>query len=84
MNKVESKGAADAETSGIGAAVAPGRERRMTAGRKRDAVLRLLRGEVVPLDPGVLTPGEDAMTGQLGSVVADHHARQPATFGDGA
>ena len=38
-------GAADAETSGIGAAAAPGRERRMTAGRKRDAVLRLLRGE---------------------------------------
>ena len=39
------EGAADAETSGIGAAAAPGRERRMTAGRKRDAVLRLLRGE---------------------------------------
>ncbi len=38
-------GAAGAETSGIGAAVAPGRERRMTAGRKRDAVLRVLRGE---------------------------------------
>ena len=38
-------GAAGAETSGIGAAAAPGRERRMTAGRKRDAVLRLLRGE---------------------------------------
>lgn len=45
MDKVESKGAAGAETSGIGAAAAPGRERRMTAGRKRDAVLRLLRGE---------------------------------------
>ncbi len=38
-------GAADAETSGIGATRAPGRERRMTAGRKRDAVLRVLRGE---------------------------------------
>ena len=38
-------GAAGAETSGIGAAAAPGRERRMTAGRKRDAVLRVLRGE---------------------------------------
>ena len=38
-------GAAAAETSGIGAAAAPGRARRMTAGRKRDAVLRLLRGE---------------------------------------
>ena len=45
MDKVESEGAADAETSGIGASAAPGRERRMTAGRKRDAVLRLLRGE---------------------------------------
>ena len=39
------EGAADAGTSGIGASAAPGRERRMTAGRKRDAVLRLLRGE---------------------------------------
>ena len=38
-------GAADAGRSGIGAAAAPGREWRMTAGRKRDAVLRLLRGE---------------------------------------
>ena len=38
-------GAAGAETSGIGAAAAPGRERRMTAGRKRDVVLRVLRGE---------------------------------------
>ena len=38
-------GAAYAEPSVIGAAAAPGRERRMTAGRKRDAVLRVLRGE---------------------------------------
>jgi hypothetical protein len=45
MDEIERKGAAAAETSGIGAAAAPGRERRMTAGRKRDAVLRLLRGE---------------------------------------
>ena len=36
---------AAAETSGIGATRAPGRERRMTAGRKRDVVLRVLRGE---------------------------------------
>ena len=43
MTHRRSGGAADAETSEIGAA--PGRERRMTAGRKRDAVLRLLRGE---------------------------------------
>ena len=45
MTNEKREGAADAETSGIGAAAVPGRERRMTAGRKRDAVLRLLRGE---------------------------------------
>jgi hypothetical protein len=45
MDDVESGGAAGAETSNIGAVAAPGRERRMTAGRKREAVLRLLRGE---------------------------------------
>ena len=45
MKDDKTGGAAGAETSGIGAAAAPGRERRMTAGRKRDAVLRLLRGE---------------------------------------
>ena len=45
MTDRKSGGAAGAETLGIGAAAAPGRERRMTAGRKRDAVLRLLRGE---------------------------------------
>ena len=45
MDDVEHGGAADAETADIGAVAAPVRERRMTAGRKRDAVLRLLRGE---------------------------------------
>ena len=47
MTDGKSRGAAAAaaETSGIGAAAAPGRERHMTAGRKRDAVLQLLRGE---------------------------------------
>jgi transposase-like protein len=45
MDDVEHEGAAGAETSEIGSVAAPGRERRMTAGRKRDAVLRLLRGE---------------------------------------
>ena len=49
MDEVESGGAAGAETSDIGAAAAPGRERRMTAGRKREAVLRLLRGEPLEL-----------------------------------
>jgi len=37
--------AAGAETSGIGAVAAAGRERRMTASRKAEAVLRVLRGE---------------------------------------
>jgi len=41
----EHGGAAGAETSDIGAVAAPGRDRRMTAGRKGEAVLRLLRGE---------------------------------------
>jgi transposase len=45
MTDVERGGAAGAETSDIGAVAAPGRDRRMTASRKRDAVLRLLRGE---------------------------------------
>ena len=45
MDRDEIGGAAGAETSGIGAAAAPGRPLRMTVGRKRDAVLRLLRGE---------------------------------------
>ena len=45
MGDDERGGAAGAETPDIGAVAAPGRERRMTAGRKRDAVLRLLRGE---------------------------------------
>ena len=47
MTVDESGGAANAETSGIGTSGALGRERRMTAGRKRDAVLRLLRGEIL-------------------------------------
>jgi hypothetical protein len=46
-------------------------------------LLRLARSDVMPLDAGVLAPGENGVTGQFGSVVADHHARQPATFGYG-
>lgn len=45
MDENERGGAAGAETSDIGAVAAPGRDRRMTSVRKRDAVLRLLRGE---------------------------------------
>ena len=46
-------------------------------------LLRLARSDVVPLDPGVLAPGEDGVTGQFGPIIADHHAWQSATFGDG-
>ena len=45
MDDVEREGAAEAENLEVWATAAPGRERRMTAGRKREAVLRLLRGE---------------------------------------
>ncbi len=47
MDDNEREGAAGAETSDIGVAPAPApsRDRRMTAGREREAVLRLLRGE---------------------------------------
>jgi hypothetical protein len=54
MDRDEREGAAGAETSRIGATAAPGR--RMTARRKRDAVLRLLRGEpleIVAREAGV-------------------------------
>lgn len=45
MDDDERGGAAEAEASLAGAAAALSRERWMTAGRKRDAVLRVLRGE---------------------------------------
>lgn len=46
-------------------------------------LLRLARGNVVSRDAGVLAPGEDGVTGQFGPIIADHHAWQSATFGDG-
>ena len=49
MDDVERGGEARAESSRVGAAPDPGCERRMTAGRKREAVLRLLRGEPLEL-----------------------------------
>ncbi len=36
------------------------------------------------LNLGVLAPGENGAADQLVPSVTDHHARQPATFGDGA
>jgi hypothetical protein len=45
MTDEKPRGAPGAETPDIGASGAPGRERRMTARRKQEAVLRELRGE---------------------------------------
>jgi hypothetical protein len=45
MDDVKRGGAAGAETSSIGATAAPAPRRRLTARRKREAVLRVLRGE---------------------------------------
>ena len=73
MTDGTSGGAAGAETSGIGAAAAPERERRMTAGRKRDAVLRLLRGE--PLE---------IVARELGGTAADLSAWRDAFLEAGA
>tara|TARA_R110000851_G_scaffold81079_1_gene178106 strand:+ start:108 stop:494 length:387 start_codon:yes stop_codon:yes gene_type:complete len=47
--KVERKGAGSAETSYIAADPAPGLRRRLTAARKQEAVLRVLRGEDVEM-----------------------------------
>ena len=47
-------------------------------------LLRLARRDLMPLDPCVLAPRQHGVTGQLGAVVANHHARQPSTLGDGA
>jgi hypothetical protein len=47
-------------------------------------LLRLVRRELLPLDPCILAPCERGVTGQLDAVVADHYAQQPATLGDDA
>jgi len=49
MDDHEREGASGAETPNIGASAAPCRQRRMTAARKQDAVLRVLRGEPLEL-----------------------------------
>ena len=53
QKKVEREGAGVAETSDIAAYPAPGRRRRLMAARKREAVLRVLRGEDVDLVAGL-------------------------------
>ena len=49
QKKVERAGVGAAETSHIAADPAPARRRRLTAARKQEAVLRVLRGENVEL-----------------------------------
>ena len=49
QKKVEREGAGAAETSRIAADPAPAQRRRLTAARKQEAVLRILRGEAVEL-----------------------------------
>ena len=49
QKKVDRAGAGTAETSHIAADPAPARRRRLTAARKQEAVLRVLRGEDVEL-----------------------------------
>ena len=49
QKNVEREGAGASETSDIAADAAPARRRRLTAARKQEAVLRVLRGEVVEL-----------------------------------
>ena len=44
---------------------------------------RLARCDVVPFNTTVLLPGEDRIGGQLGAVVAHHHAGIAPTLGDG-
>ena len=66
-----------AQTSDIGAVAAPGRERRMTAGRKREAVLRLLRGEPLELVARELRWRDEASA--LGGGRSKRHA--PHTLG---
>ena len=48
-----------------------------------EAVLHgLARRDVVPLDMALLLPLQDGVRGQLGAVVADHHAGIAADLGD--
>jgi hypothetical protein len=45
-------------------------------------LLRLARGDVVPLDPPVLRPAQDRQAGQLGPVIAHDHQRPAANRND--
>lgn len=49
QKKIESEGSGAAETSNFAADPAPALRRRLTAARKQEAVLRVLRGEAVEL-----------------------------------
>lgn len=72
MEGDEREGGACAEALDIGAVAAPGRERRLTARGKRDAALRLLRGEPLEIaarEPAVraaaLSGGSERLGGRL-------------------
>ena len=61
QKKVEREGAGAAETSRI--AAAPAQRRRLTAARKQEAVLRVLRGEAVELVAPSSNDGVDTIAG---------------------
>lgn len=39
---------------------------------------RLARRDVMPVDPGGISPSQDGVAGEFGAVVADHHLRLAA------
>lgn len=45
-------------------------------------LFRLAQSVAMPRDPGVLVLVKESVTGQLGAIIADYHARQFATFGE--
>ena len=58
----EQGGAPGAETANIGASGAPVRERRMTARRKQEAVLRVLRGDGSAVAAALSLPWSNGQT----------------------
>ena len=78
MDDVERGRAAGAETSDIEAVAAPDREQRMTAGRKRDAVMRVLRA----LEP-LASPFETAVGHGEAAPLHAFHSFPPDRFGRG-
>ena len=75
QKKVERKGAGAAETSHIAADPAPARRRRLTAARKQEAVLCVLRGNVYDSPTGslLLIPEGARIIGQYDASVSFGH-----------